>query len=90
MERGDLKLRVRVLESEREFKRLALVQDNMATAIAASAFLNLGVLLISTSPAGTTSKAAKAVLTLAGVFGLKLPVGLLKLKSLEKKFASFD
>ena len=90
MERGELKLRVRVLESEREFKRMGIVQDNMATAIAASAFLNLGVLLMSTSPAGKMTRAAKGALALAGFFGLQLPVGIIKLKGLEKKFASFE
>jgi len=53
MEQGDLKLRVRVLESERSFKRLELVQNNMAAAIAASAFLNAGLVLSTVgTPAG--------------------------------------
>ena len=90
MERGDLKVRVRVLETEREFKKLQIVQDNMATAMAASAFLNLGVLLLNTGPVGAPTRAARGALALAAVFGLKLPIGLLKLQSLEKKFASFD
>ena len=90
MEQGDLKLRVRVLESERSFKRLELVQNNMALAIAASGFLNVGILLASfASPAGKMSNAAKAALALAGVFGVQIPIGLAKLSSLDKKFSTF-
>lgn len=98
MEQGDLKLRVRVLESEREFKRLNIVQSNIATAIAASTFLNVGLVLSSIAstavaagnPAGQIVLASKAALTLAGVFGLQVPVGILKLQSLDRKFAEFS
>eukprot|EP01038_Epipyxis_sp_PR26KG_P013975 gene13975-18744_t len=90
MERGDLKLRVRVLESERSFKRMELVQSNLAVSVAASAFLNIGILLATIgSPSGQLSIAAKGALTLAGLFGLQIPIGLAKLSSLDKKFASF-
>lgn len=91
MEQGDLKLRVRVLESERAFQRMELVQNNMALAIAASAFLNVGMVLATAgSPNGQLSLAARGTLALAGVFGLQIPVGLFKLKSLDKKFASLS
>ena len=90
MERGDLKLRVRVLESERAFKRMDLVQSNMGVAIAASAFLNMGILLSTLGPAGTLSVAARAALALSGVFGVQVPIGLLKLNALDKKYASLQ
>lgn len=91
MEQGDLKLRVRVLESERAFQRMELVQSNMALAIAASAFLNVGMVLATAgSPGGQMSLAARGTLALSGVFGLQIPIGLLKLKSLDKKFASLS
>lgn len=91
MEQGDLKLRVRVLESERSFKRMELVQSNMAYAIAASAFLNMGLMLSTFgSPSGKLSLGAKLTLAIAGVFGAQLPVGLLKLKKLDKQFAAFS
>ena len=89
MERGDLKLRVRVLESERAFKRMELVQNNMGVAIAASGFLNMGILLATkASPGGQLSTAAKAALIVSGLFGVQVPIGILKLSSLDKKFAS--
>jgi len=91
MEQGDLKLRVRVLESERAFKRMEIVQSNMAVAIAASAFLNIGILLATVgSPAGQLSLGARGALALAGIFGVQVPIGLIKLQALDKKFASFQ
>lgn len=91
MEQGDLKLRVRVLESERQFTRMNLVQDTSAKAMAAIGFLNLGVILASTAiPISNIALATRSSLALAGIFGIQVPVGLLKLKSLDKKFATFD
>jgi predicted unusual protein kinase regulating ubiquinone biosynthesis (AarF/ABC1/UbiB family) len=90
MEQGDLKVRVRVLESERAFTRMQLVQENMGLAIAASTFLNFGMLLgqATRTAAGEYSLLAKATLALAGVFGAQVPIGILKLKALDKKFAA--
>ena len=91
MERGDLKLRVRVLESERAFKRMELLQDNMGIAVAASGFLNMGILLSNfKTPGGQLSLAAKGALLLSGIFGVQVPIGLLKLKALDKKFAGLQ
>mmetsp|Transcript_10521 Transcript_10521/g.23356 ORF Transcript_10521/g.23356 Transcript_10521/m.23356 type:complete len:700 (+) Transcript_10521:107-2206(+) len=85
MEQGDLKVRVRVLESEKAFKRMEIAQGNMITAVAAGTFLNLGVMLASSS-GGQLSLAAKGALALAGVFGVQVPLGLLKLRKLDKSF----
>jgi predicted unusual protein kinase regulating ubiquinone biosynthesis (AarF/ABC1/UbiB family) len=91
MEQGDLKLRVRVLESERSFRRMELMQNNMALAIAASGFMNMGLILATVgSPQGQVSLAAKMMLGFAAIFGVQIPIGLTKLKSLDKKFASFQ
>ena len=92
MEQGDLKLRVRVLDSEREFQRLKLVQNNIALAIAASSFLNMGILLASrvNPAAGAIPLAARGAFALAGIFGVQVPIGLVKLKALDKKFASLQ
>uniref|UniRef100_A0A7S0XEN1 ABC1 atypical kinase-like domain-containing protein n=1 Tax=Chromulina nebulosa TaxID=96789 RepID=A0A7S0XEN1_9STRA len=89
MEQGDLKLRVRVIESERAFQRMEIVQNNMALAIAASGFINMGLILSTIgSPQGQMSLAAKALFGLGGLFGIQLPIGFIKLKSLDKKLAS--
>jgi len=93
MEQGDLKLRVRVLESEREFKRMAIVQGNIFSAVAASTFLNVGLVLSSMASsatgAGQLALAARASLVVAGLLGLQVPVGIVKLRRLDKKFAEF-
>jgi predicted unusual protein kinase regulating ubiquinone biosynthesis (AarF/ABC1/UbiB family) len=91
METGDLKLRVRVLESERAFTRMNLVQSNLALAVAATAFLNTALVLgFATTPLAQTTLAARASMALAALFGAQLPIGLAKLKALDKKFESFQ
>lgn len=86
MEQGDLKLRVRVLESERSFQRMELVQTNILQAIAACGFLNAG-LLMSRMSYPQFAIVSKLVLLLAGYFGLRIPVGIIKLNALDKKFS---
>ena len=78
-----------MLESEQSFKRMEIVQNNMAVAFAASAFLNMGVVLASLSPAGRLTLPARVFLATSAFFGLQVPVGLIKLKSLDKKLAQF-
>lgn len=90
MEQGDLKVRVRNLESEKSFKRMELVQNNMGLALAATAFLNMGVMLSNGSPVGQMALGARVAMGLSGLFGVQVPIGLFKLNSLDKKFASFD
>ena len=91
MEQGDLKLRVRVLDSENNFKRLQLVQSNMAYAFAASALLNAGLMLgFFGSPASKASLLSKAALGLSGLFGVQVPIGIARVAALDKKLASFE
>lgn len=90
MEQGDLKLRVRVLESERAFKKLELENRNLALGFAAAAFLNIGVTLANGLPIKNWSLATKGAYALAGIFGLQVPIGLIKLRALQKKFESFE
>lgn len=87
-EQGDLKLRVRVLESERAFKRIDIVQQTMVNAIMASMFLNAGIVLTAAgvaAPGQGTRVAGRLLFTLAGLFGLKIPISYLKLASFDKK-----
>jgi hypothetical protein len=58
----------------------------MATAVAAGTFLNLGVLLMLSSSSSRMTLAARGALTLAGVFGVQVPMGLLKLRKLDDSF----
>lgn len=90
MEQGDLKIRVRDLKTEQSFKRMELVQQNMALGIAASAALNVGLICTSMTPAGQVSRAAQVGLAMAGILGGKVAVGAAKLAALDKKVRGFD
>jgi predicted unusual protein kinase regulating ubiquinone biosynthesis (AarF/ABC1/UbiB family) len=90
LEQGDLKLRVRTLESERAFKRLEIVQKNIANGIACSTFFNGALMLTSATSGGAPlSLAARACWALCGVFGLQLSLGIVKLKGEDKKLAKY-
>mmetsp|Transcript_33767 Transcript_33767/g.58355 ORF Transcript_33767/g.58355 Transcript_33767/m.58355 type:complete len:739 (-) Transcript_33767:611-2827(-) len=92
MERGDLQLRVRVVESERAFQRLAVEQKNMFNLVAASGCLNAGLLLQATAagtPAGQTALAVRAAFLAAAAFGVQMGAGLLQLKKLDKQRATY-
>ena len=99
LEQGDLKLRVRVLESERSFQRMDAMQTTMAYAAGASTFLNVGLLMtllgsLNGHPSWQASKSTVALISkisllLAGIFGAQVPVRVLQLKALDKKFENF-
>ena len=90
LEQGDLKLRVRVLESERAFERVAMVQSNLFTAISFATFFNAALVLSAVAgPGAPLTLGARACWALAGVFGLQIPIGLLKVKSFNKKLAKY-
>lgn len=111
MEQGDLKIRVRVLESERAFKKMELLTQNLASALGSVLSLNVGMVLwmwmkqqqqqlvsasslmmFKANPSlwSWPSLMMRASFLLAAYFGLQIPVGFLKVKALEKKFASFE
>lgn len=81
IEQGDLKLRVRTLESERSFKRVAVVQQTIGQAILAGTFLNLATLLY----INAIRVPALAAYFGSALFGLQVLVGLLKVKRLDKQ-----
>jgi hypothetical protein len=87
-EQGDLKLRVRVLESERAFQRLDIVQSAMANAILASMFLNAGILVTATAPAAGLVKnvalASRTLFAMATFFGVQVPLNYVKLRKFDK------
>ena len=88
MEQGDLKLRVRNLESEQSFKRLEIVQSNIANAVLSSIFLNLAVVLGSLGGATKGVQiASRVAFGAAAYWGVQLPIGLFKLKKLETPFS---
>lgn len=87
MESGDLRLRVRVLESERAFKKVSLMQSNMALAIAAATLANMALVL--TTAAERFAIQARVLWLLAAVVALKLILGLIKYRALEARLRKY-
>lgn len=115
MEQGDLKIRVRVLESERAFQKMELVSQNLAAALGTVLSLNLAMLFSSLSRqeafqlllgkslgfngSNNVSNVSMTLLFewlmrlsigLSLYFGFQLPMGWIKVKSLEKKLSALD
>ena len=88
MEQGDLKVRVRNIQSEQSFKRLEVVQSNIAGLVLSSVFLNLAITLgSSANPAKSVRFLTKAAWAASVICGLQLPIGLLKLKKITAPFS---
>ncbi|OEL15513.1 hypothetical protein BAE44_0023470 [Dichanthelium oligosanthes] len=86
LEQGDLKLRVRTLESERAFQRVAAVQKTIGyffvvQGIAAGSLVNLATMLYFNSIRGP----ATIAYSLCAFFGLQVLLGLVKVKKLDQQ-----
>ncbi|KAG5241738.1 aarF domain-containing protein [Salix suchowensis] len=81
LEQGDLKLRVRTLESERAFQRVAAVQKTVGSAVAAGSLVNLATILYLNSirvPAITAS-------IFCALFSFQVLFGIIKVKKLDQQ-----
>ncbi|XP_021736623.1 uncharacterized protein LOC110703185 [Chenopodium quinoa] len=81
LEKGDLKLRVRALESERSFQRVAAVQKTIGSAVVAGTLVNLATILYLHS----IRVPAIAAYTACALFGLQALFGVLKVKKLDQR-----
>ncbi|XP_074308665.1 protein ACTIVITY OF BC1 COMPLEX KINASE 8, chloroplastic-like [Silene latifolia] len=81
LEKGDLKLRVRALESERAFQRVAAVQKTIGSAIVAGTLVNLATILYLHS----IRVPAITAFTVCALFGLQALFGVLKVKKLDER-----
>lgn len=81
LEQGDLKLRVRALESERSFQRVAAVQKTIGSAVAAGSLVNLATILYLNSIRGP----AMISYFFCAFFGFQVLFGLLKVKKLDQR-----
>ncbi|KAJ0660215.1 putative ABC-type Cd(2+) transporter [Helianthus annuus] len=81
LEQGDLKLRVRALESERSFQRVAAVQKTIGSAVAAGSLVNLATILYLNSMRGP----AMIAYSFCAFFGFQVLFGLLKVKKLDQR-----
>lgn len=81
LEQGDLKLRVRALESERAFQRVATVQKTIGSAVAAGSLVNLATILHINLIRGP----ATVAYFFCAYFGLQVLIGLLKVKKFDQR-----
>lgn len=81
LEQGDLKLRVRTLESERAFERVAAVQKTVGNAVVSGSLINLATILYLNS---IRVPAIMAYVSCA-FFGFQVLFGLLKVKKLDQR-----
>ncbi|XP_057806999.1 protein ACTIVITY OF BC1 COMPLEX KINASE 8, chloroplastic-like [Salvia miltiorrhiza] len=81
LEQGDLKLRVRALESERAFQRVATVQDTIGSVVAAGSLINLATILYVNS----IHMPATIAYVLCAFFGLKVLIGIVKVKKFDQR-----
>ncbi|KAF5203692.1 Abc-1 domain-containing protein [Thalictrum thalictroides] len=81
LEQGDLKLRVRALESERAFQRVAVVQKTVGSAVAAGSLVNLATILY----LNTIRMPAVAAYVLCVFFSTQVLFGILKVKRLDQQ-----
>ncbi|XP_010937033.1 protein ACTIVITY OF BC1 COMPLEX KINASE 8, chloroplastic isoform X1 [Elaeis guineensis] len=81
LEKGDLKLRVRTLESERAFQRVAAVQKTIGNAVVAGSLINLATILYLNS----IRVPAMTAYMLCAFFGMQVLFGILKVKRLDQQ-----
>lgn len=81
LEQGDLKLRVRALESERAFQRVAAVQKTIGSAVAAGSLVNLATILYLNS----IRTPAMMAYFLCAFFGFQVLFGIVKVKKLDQR-----
>lgn len=81
LEQGDLKLRVRTLESERAFQRVAAVQKTIGNMVLAGSLVNLATILYINS----IRVPAVTAYVLSVVFGIQILFGILKVKKLDEQ-----
>lgn len=81
LEQGDLKLRVRALESERAFQRVAAVQNAIGSAVAAGSLVNLATVLYLNS----IRAPAVAAYIICALFSFRVLIGIVKVKRLDQR-----
>ncbi|KAL1215461.1 Protein ACTIVITY OF BC1 COMPLEX KINASE 8 [Cardamine amara subsp. amara] len=81
LEQGDLKLRVRALESERAFQRVAAVQKTVGSAVAAGSLVNLATILYLNS----LKTPATIAYTVCAFFSLQVLIGIIKVKKFDQR-----
>ncbi|KAH8502891.1 hypothetical protein Peur_066720 [Populus x canadensis] len=81
LEQGDLKLRVRTLEAERAFQRVAAVQKTVGSAVAVGSLVNLATILYLNS----IRVPAIAASIFCAFFSFQVLFGIIKVKKLDQQ-----
>ncbi|KAJ8769657.1 hypothetical protein K2173_005260 [Erythroxylum novogranatense] len=81
LEQGDLKLRVRTLESERAFQRVAAVQKTVGSAVAAGSLINLATVLYLNS----IRVPAVVAYIFCAFFSFQVLLGIIKIKKFDQR-----
>ncbi|KAL1326920.1 hypothetical protein HN51_037042 [Arachis hypogaea] len=81
LEQGDLKLRVRALESERAFQRVAAVQKTIGNAVAAGSLVNLATILY----LNAIRVPAMMAYGFCAIFAFQVLFGIVKIKKLDER-----
>ncbi|XP_020695232.1 protein ACTIVITY OF BC1 COMPLEX KINASE 8, chloroplastic [Dendrobium catenatum] len=81
LEQGDLKLRVRTLESERAFLRVAAAQKTVGNAVVTGSLINFATILYFNS----VRVPAMTAYALCAFFGVQVLLGILKIKKLDEQ-----
>jgi len=90
LEQGDFKLRVRALEVERQLARGKLVDKNTFNAVLSGLFLNTGICFATLGQGAAMSlPLSRALFAASALFGASVPLGLMKLKKLDKYNAKY-
>jgi predicted unusual protein kinase regulating ubiquinone biosynthesis (AarF/ABC1/UbiB family) len=85
LEQGDFKLRVRAMEVERQLERSKIVQKNTFDAVLAGILLQSGLALrVLAGDMSTAIPISRVAFGAAALFGIKVPLGLIKLQKLDK------
>ena len=90
LERGDFKLRVRALETERQLERTKLVQKITLSAVMSGLFLQGGMAMASVG-AGLTGAGVISPLLFgaSAIMGVRIPIGVFRLNKLDKYNAGY-
>ncbi|PKA51584.1 putative aarF domain-containing protein kinase [Apostasia shenzhenica] len=81
LEQGELKLRVRTLESERAFQRVAAIQKTVGNAVVTGSLINLATILYLNS----VRVPAVTAYVLCAFFGVQALLGIFKVKRLDEQ-----
>lgn len=90
LERGDFKLRVRALETERQLERTKVVQKITLSAVVSGLFLQGGMAVLSFGTGiGGAGVVGRLLFGVSAIVGSRIPIGVYRLNKLDKYNAGY-